>query len=178
MSKFEEEIVAQVVADFKKRQEQRRPVELNWRLNMNFVVGNQFSEISPKGDIEDVGRQYFWQQREVYNHIAPILETRLAKLARVKARPVVRPATNDDSDIASASLSTKLIDAVCKDNDFFAQLAEANMWSEIAGSAFFKIVWDKNVGASIDKDSEIREGDVKLTLCPPFEIFPWAVPFG
>ena len=74
MSKYEDEIVAQVVADFKKRQEQRRPIELNWRLNMNFVLGNQFAEISPKGDTTDVDRQYFWQQREVYNHIAPIIE--------------------------------------------------------------------------------------------------------
>ncbi len=172
MSKYEDEIVAQVVADFKKRQEQRRPIELNWRLNMNFVLGNQFAEISPKGDITEVDRQYFWQQREVYNHIAPILETRLAKLARVKARPIVRPVTSDDLDVASASLATKLIDAVCKDNEFASLLAQANMWSEITGSAFFKVVWDKDAGKAIDQANEIREGDVKISLCPPFELFP------
>ena len=172
MSKYEDEIVAQVVADFKKRQEQRRPIELNWRLNMNFVLGNQFAEISPKGDITDVDRQYFWQQREVYNHIAPILETRLAKLARVKARPIVRPVTSDDLDVASASLATKLIDAVCKDNSFASLLVQANMWSEITGSAFFKVVWDKDAGKTIDAQGEIREGDVKISLCPPFELFP------
>lgn len=171
MSKFEDEIVAQVNADFKKRQEQRRAVELNWRLNMNFVLGNQFAEISPKGDIADSEREYFWQQREVYNHIAPILETRLAKLARVKARPIVRPATNDDQDVASATLSTKLIEAVCKDNDFAVKLASANMWSEVAGSAFFKITWNKFAGQVIDGES-LREGDVEITVCPPFEIFP------
>ncbi|MBR4800397.1 MAG: hypothetical protein IK048_01810 [Clostridia bacterium] len=172
MSKFEDEIVAQVVDDFKKRQEQRRPVELNWRLNMNFVLGNQFAEISPKGDIADVDRQYFWQQREVYNHIAPILETRLAKLARVKARPIVRPATGDDIDVAAASLSTKLIEAVCNENDFSAQLAKANMWSEITGSAFFKIAWDNKAGRAIDSEGKVFEGDVKVSLCPPFELFP------
>lgn len=171
MSKFEDEIVAQVNADFKKRQEARRPVELNWRLNMNFIVGNQFSEISPKGDIEDVNRQYFWQQREVYNHIAPILETRLAKLARVKARPIVRPATSDDEDVASASLSTKLIEAVCKENEFSDLLAQANMWSETTGSAFFKIVWDPQKGKQVGSD-ELKEGEVSISLCPPFEIFP------
>ena len=171
MSKIEDEIVAQVVADFKKRQEQRRPVELNWRLNMNFVLGNQFSEISPKGDIADVNRDYFWQQREVYNHIAPILETRLAKLARVKAKPIVRPATSDDIDVAAASLSTKLIDAVCKENDFSSELSEANMWSEITGAAFFKVIWDKQAGKAIGTDN-IREGDVKISVCPPFELFP------
>lgn len=172
MSKIEEKIVAEIIADFKKRQEARRPVELNWRLNMNFVVGNQFAQISSKGDIEESGKEYFWQEREVYNHIAPILETRLAKLGRVKAKAQVRPATSDDEDVASASLATKLIDAVCKENDFSSQLALANSWSEITGSAFFKVTWDAEKGHALDASGEIKEGDVTITLCPPFEIFP------
>lgn len=172
MSKMEEKIVAEITADFKKRQEARRPVELNWRLNMNFVVGNQFARISSKGDIEESGKEYFWQEREVYNHIAPILETRLAKLERVKAKAQVRPATSDDQDVASASLATKLIDAVCKENDFSAQLAAANSWSEITGSAFFKVTWDAGKGRALDADGKVKEGDVTITLCPPFEIFP------
>ena len=172
MSKIEEKIVAEINADFKKRQEARRPVELNWRLNMNFVVGNQFAQISSKGDIEESGKEYFWQEREVYNHIAPILETRLAKLGRVKAKAQVRPATSDDEDVASASLATKLIDAVCKENDFSSQLPLANSWSEITGSAFFKVTWDAEKGHALDASGEIKEGDVTITLCPPFEIFP------
>lgn len=172
MSKIEEKIVAEITADFKKRQEARRPVELNWRLNMNFVVGNQFAQISSKGDIEESGKEYFWQEREVYNHIAPILETRLAKLGRVKAKAQVRPATSDDEDVASASLATKLIDAVCKENDFSSQLALANSWSEITGCAFFKVTWDAGKGHALDASGEIKEGDVTITLCPPFEIFP------
>lgn len=172
MSKIEEKIVAEITADFKKRQEARRPVELNWRLNMNFVVGNQFAQISSKGDIEESGKEYFWQEREVYNHIAPILETRLAKLGRVKAKAQVRPATSDDEDVASASLATKLIDAVCKENDFSSQLALANSWSEITGCAFFKVTWDAEKGHALDASGEVKEGDVTITLCPPFEIFP------
>lgn len=172
MSKFEEEIVAEVIADFKKRQEIRRPIELNWRLNMNFVLGNQFAEISPKGDIEENDRQYFWQQREVYNHIAPILETRLAKLARVKSRATVRPASSDDADAASASLATKLISAVGADNDFPSLLGTANSWSEVCGCVFYKVVWDTTKGVSLDASGKLKEGDVKVSVCPPFEIFP------
>ena len=172
MSEKEQKIVADITADFKKRQEARRAVELNWRLNMNFVVGNQFAQISSKGDIEEQGKEYFWQEREVFNHIAPILETRLAKLGRVKAKAQVRPATADDDDVASAALASKLIDAVCKENDFSSQLAHANTWSEITGSAFFKITWDAQKGHSLDADGNVKEGDVTIALCPPFEIFP------
>ncbi|HRR90442.1 MAG TPA: hypothetical protein P5161_06675, partial [Eubacteriales bacterium] len=103
--KFSEDIVAETKADFLKRQEERRPLELNWRLNMNFLLGNQYAEITGTGDIEDSGKQYFWQQREVFNHIAPMIETRLAKLSRVRAGVTVQPATNDEADIRAAKLS-------------------------------------------------------------------------
>lgn len=172
MSDNKEKIVAEIIEDFKKRQEARRPLELNWRLNMNFVVGNQFAQISASGDIEESAKEFYWQEREVYNHIAPILETRLAKLARVKAKAQVRPATGDDDDVASASLASKLIDAVCKENDFSSQLAMANSWSEITGSAFFKITWDPLKGHTLDAEGKVKEGDVTISLCPPFEIFP------
>ena len=172
MSKREQEIVSAVLEDFKKRQEARRPVELNWRLNMNFVIGNQFSEISPRGDVEEYGRQYFWQCREVYNHIAPILETRLSKLARVKAQASVRPSSPDDADCASAEVATKLIRAVSADNGFSALMSEANVWSEVTGSAFYKVTWDTQKGMALTADGTLREGDVKITVCPPFEIFP------
>ena len=172
MSKREQEIVSAVLEDFKKRQEARRPVELNWRLNMNFVIGNQFSEISPRGDVEEYGRQYFWQCREVYNHIAPILETRLSKLARVKAQASVRPSSPDDADRASAEVATKLIRAVSADNGFSALMSEANVWSEVTGSAFYKVTWDTQKGMALTADGTLRVGDVKITVCPPFEIFP------
>ena len=172
MSKREQEIVSAVLEDFKKRQEARRPVELNWRLNMNVVIGNQFSEISPRGDVEEYGRQYFWQCREVYNHIAPILETRLSKLARVKAQASVRPSSPDDADRASAEVATKLIRAVSADNGFSALMSEANVWSEVTGSAFYKVTWDTQKGMALTADGTLREGDVKITVCPPFEIFP------
>ncbi len=172
MTQNEEKLVAEVKQDFLKRQEARRPIELNWRLNMNFVVGNQYSRISAAGDIEESDKQYYWQQREVFNHIAPILETRLAKLSRVKAKATVRPATSDDEDMASASLATKLIDAVCKENEFPTQLAIANSWSEITGSAFFKVTWDNTKGKALDAEGKLHEGEVKITVCPPFEIFP------
>lgn len=172
MTESEKQLVSQINIDFKQRQEKRRPLELNWRLNMNFVVGNQFAQISSKGEIEESGKEYFWQEKEVFNHIAPILETRLAKLARVKATAQVRPATPDDEDVASASLATKLIAAICKENEFSSQLALANLWSEVTGSAFFKVAWDPLKGRAVDLKGNIKEGDVSITLCPPFEIFP------
>ncbi len=164
ISEKEKEAVAEVLADFEERREARRALELGWRLNMNFVIGNQYAEITPGGDVEESERRYFWQCREVYNHIAPIVETRLAKLSRVKAKVSVRPATPDDAG--------KLIAAVTAENGFSALVNLANSWSEVTGSAFYKVVWDTEKGMALDADGKVREGDVRITVCPPFEIFP------
>ncbi|HKL93901.1 MAG TPA: hypothetical protein VJZ69_01295 [Clostridia bacterium] len=172
MKQSVDELVASVKEDFEKRREMRRPLELCWRLNMNFLMGNQFCSISHRGDIEEDGKQYFWQQREVYNHIAPIVETRLSKLARVKAKASVRPSTSDDIDVASAKFSTAVLETICAENNWNELLSRANMWSETCGTAFYKVVWDTEKGMVLDADKTVREGDVSILVIPPFEIFP------
>ena len=57
ISEKEKEAVAEVLADFEERREARRALELGWRLNMNFVIGNQYAEITPGGDVEEAERR-------------------------------------------------------------------------------------------------------------------------
>lgn len=171
---FEEDIVKKTIAEYNEIKEHRRSLELQWRLNMNFLYGNQYAEITPIGDIEDYGKQYYWQEREVYNHIAPIIESRLAKLGRVKASVSVRPFSNDDDDIKIATLSTSVLRATVEDNNFSKMLNEGNFWAEICGSVFYKVIWDSDGGRKIGafNGKEVYEGDVRIELCPAYEIFP------
>lgn len=115
---FHDQIVKEVKQDFEERRQKRRPVELAWRLNMNFLMGNQYASITPTGDIDDYGRQYYWQEREVYNHIAPIVETRLAKLTRVKSGVSIRPKTSDECDVQSAKFATAILQSIMEENCF------------------------------------------------------------
>ena len=61
------DLAREVRADFERRREERKSAEMQWRLNLNYFMGNQYCEIAQNGEIEDYGKQYFWQQREVYN---------------------------------------------------------------------------------------------------------------
>lgn len=172
---FAEDIVKEVLQDFERISDERKALESQWRLNMNFVQGNQYCEISPIGDVEDYGKQYFWQEREVFNHIAPIIETRLAKLGRVQANVSVRPFSQDEKDINVAKLSTNVLKTISEENKLSEILAQSNVWSEICGSVFFKVVWNADKGRAIGeaKDKKIvKEGDIDIILCPPYEIFP------
>lgn len=172
---FAEDIAAEVRRDYEKRREDRKPLELQWQLNMNFVNGNQYMQILPTGDVDETGKEYFWQEREVYNHIASVLETRMSKLVRVNTGVTVRPFSNDESDIQSAKLSTALVSAVAEQNDLPSLINNAVAWSEVTGSCFFKVVWDKDEGEEIGRDGKnnpVRVGEARITVVPPFEIFP------
>ncbi len=170
----EKKLVKEVFEDFKKRSEARRGLESVWLLNVNFYMGNQFAEIAPDGDVEDFGKQYYWQQREVYNHIAPLIETRLSKFSRIDSAITVRPLTSDDEDIKNAKFATKLLYAVADDVNFKAAMNKANFYSELMGTSFYKVVWNKDKGRTVAiKDGRaVKDGDVDVSVCPPYEIYP------
>ena len=173
--KYAEEIVEEVRRDFEQRREKRKALELQWRLNMNFLSGDQYCEITPTGDIDDYGKQYWWQQREVFNQIASVVETRLAKLARVKTGIVVRPASDDDSDVYAAKLSTQVLKAAGESVDLVKLINAASVWSEATGTCFIKVGWDAGAGKVIGVDKKggrLHEGDLTVSIVPPFEIFP------
>ena len=94
MKDNEKQLVKSVLEDFKARQESRKPIETQWKINMNFYMGNQFCSIGYGGEIEDYEKQYFWQEREVFNHISPIMEVRLAKLNKLRPKTTVLPASD------------------------------------------------------------------------------------
>jgi len=143
---FTEDLVAEVRSDYETRASERRQFESQWQLNANFVIGNQYCRIGVRGEVEDTEKDYYWQEREVFNHIATILETRLAKLSRVRPRMSVLPASGDDGDIKTANASGKILESAYNKLKVDEIVGKATMWSELTGSAFYKVVWDKAGG--------------------------------
>ena len=168
-------VVRETIEDFKARQEERKNFENQWQLNLNFFMGNQYCAIGYGGKIEDYDKQFFWQEREVFNHIAPIIENRLSKLGKVKPIINVVPATNDVKDVKSAEISKRVIDALASKVDFNQIIDEATKWSEICGTVFYKVVWNNELGQTlaIEEDGKkVKGGDVEISICTPFEIYP------
>ncbi len=172
--RFCEDIAAQVRADYEQRAIERRTYEAQWQLNSNFVSGNQYCSVNLNGALENIERDYYWQEREVFNHIAPIVETRLAKLNRVRPKMSVRPASGDDGDIKAAKTAGKILASCCNKLELDSKISQGTYWSETAGSVFYKIVWDPSAGRKLGVRGgrEVFEGDVKIEVCPPYEIFP------
>lgn len=161
--KFYEELVSDVREDFEYRAANRLSLERKWELNMNFLAGNQYCDVDVDGEIRDNGKDYFWQSRKTYNHIAPIIEARISRLSKVRPRMSVRASGDEESDVKSAKIVTDVLNSVCQRSDFNKILSKGTAWSEITGTAFYKIIWNKDKG---------EHGDVEICALSPFEIYP------
>jgi len=175
MNKADSKIVQEVVRDYLIRREERRSLESQWQLNINFMMGNQYSYISSNGGLREDEKQYFWQEKEVFNHIAPIVETRISKICSNTPNVTVIPASADESDLESAKLSKDILNSVANRVNLVDIEKTATTWSEICGTVFYKVVWNTNTGRMVATDElgqAIKEGDVEIAVVSPFEIFP------
>lgn len=179
-------IVGFVDGEFTRREQERLPIELQWRLNIAFIEGNQYVNINPAAQqLEEDPKLFWWQEREVFNQVAPIVETRIAKLSRM--RPILnsRPGTNAQEDIRSAKVGTQLLKNTYSDNGIADQMTDAYAWLESCGTVLMKHVWDPSKGPIIAKleqisdmaggqgqTQDLREGDLDTIICPPQEIYP------
>lgn len=175
MKSQEEKIVKEVIDDFKDRAEKRRSFDTIWQINMNFLMGNQYCNIGYGGQVEEGDRQYFWQEREVFNHIAPIYDIRFAKLSKIKPEISIIPATNDDCDKQTAKVSKKIYQSIKSKINLEEKVNQAIKWSEVCGTVFYKIGWNNAIGQVVAKDSagkSIRNGEIEISVVSPFEIYP------
>ena len=171
---FEEELVKAVKEDFDARSNERRSLEQQWNLNLNYLMGNQYCEISPSGEIEEEEGAFYWQNRNVFNHIAPIVETRLAKLARVRPIMSVRAQGSEDKDLKTAKISADVLNSTASRVALDEVISKATLWSETLGTAFYKVMWNGGNGRKIGEleGKSVSEGDVDVIAVSPYEIFP------
>lgn len=172
---YVEDIVRDVQEDFKQRQIERKSFENEWLLNINFYIGNQYTTINGRNELEDYSKQYFWQEKEVYNHITPIVDLRMSKLNRVRPSMSVVPFSDEEQDIACAEISKKILKATTYKTNLSKLIQNATMWSEICGTSFYKIIWNDKSGKKIGIDEngvDIYEGDIDISVVSPFEIYP------
>lgn len=190
-SLFKEDIIQKVLEDLEKRKTERSVLEQQWTLNANFLVGNQYCEINPyRGDIEQLEPVYDWLERETFNQIAPLIETRIANLRKINYMMKVKPATNELDDYAKAETSTSVLQYTQKATDFESKKNTMINWNELTGNCFWLSWWDKDKGEKfaveqtfeVDEDGTQKsketayfQGDLDYGLITPYEIYPESI---
>ena len=174
----QEKLAAEVERDFARRQQERLLTERGWQLNANFVAGRQYCDLDAKGELYEEEKAYFWQERRVFNHIAPIIDSRLSKLSNIRPALVAIAASDEESDRRSSAISSAILAAVQEDCDMDGVLNSASIWSEICGTAFYKVVWDGGRGRVVgiaEDGKKVCEGGVSVIAVSPFEIYPYSL---
>lgn len=77
---YESAKVKEIREDYLDRVAARRKIEAQWKLNARMADGDQYSSVSPTGEVVSEPKNYYWEERTAFNHIASILDTRLARL--------------------------------------------------------------------------------------------------
>ena len=172
--KRKERLVKDIKEDYLRRRDERRSVERGWELNMNFLAGNQYCDVAGNGEIEEELPLYGWQGRRVYNYIAPTVETRCAKLRRMRPKLAVRAFSDEDADLKTAKLCSDILANVSERIGLDAIVSKATVWSETCGTAFYCVSWENGGGNLIgySGDRALYEGEVSVSVLPPFEIYP------
>ena len=173
--KQEERLAKEIEADFLRRREERRSLESGWLLNMNFLSGNQYCDILPSGEIVEEDPRFYWQSRRVFNHIAPMVDARTAKIEKLKPELRVRAFSDEDGDVQAAKLATGVLRYVQERIGLMETVSKVIMWAETCGSAFYKIVWSEQGGRQVavtEEGTPVYEGEAQVIAVSPFEIFP------
>lgn len=168
-------LVEEIYADFEKRKENRRQKENAWTLNLQFVKGNQYCDMTAKGSLEEETPQFFWQQHRAFNRIAPTLDARIAKIENAIPILKVESLSGEESDEKAASLAADVLKNAFDKANIRAAIKDGILWSETCGSVFYKVFWDEHKGRVLAVDETgnlLHEGEVSVSVVPPYELFP------
>ena len=166
---FVEDIVESVRRDYLERLRLRKPFEARWRLNYDFYLGRQDVGINVLSEIERESKGFSWQEDGIYNHIAPIIDTRLAKLSALKPKMNVLPVSSSENDEKLASLAQDILYSCYERLGLSEVISKATNLSEIMGTSFYKVIWNGNRGRKVNDG--LFEGDIEIDAVSPFEIF-------
>lgn len=188
---FKEDIIANIKEELERRRVEKSALERQWTVNANFLVGNQYCDIQPyTGEIEQLVSVYGWLNRETFNNIAPLIQTRIANLKKINYMMRVKPATNELDDYAKAEVSTTVLQHTQKSSDFESKKNTMIYWNELCGNCFWLSWWDKNKGDKYAEETVIEidennierksqrayfQGDLDYGLITPYEVFPESV---
>jgi hypothetical protein len=129
----------------------RQTLENQWKLNLAFYKGQQYSYFSRStGQIQTLpvadGDKPRYRVRLVNNQIITGAHSLLAKYTKTKPVISATPGSSSASDFKAAQMAERLLEFWWDDFSLDDKLGEALLWSIIAGQGYWKIEWDPHAG--------------------------------
>lgn len=121
----------------------RTVYETQWRLNLAWLAGRQYTTASPTAATLQEPPAPPWRVRLVANRILPIWRSALGRMLKTRPVPDVIPASGDEADILTAKVGEKIIKHIWSSQGMDGRkVVELYSWVLAAGSAFIMPWWD------------------------------------
>lgn len=185
---YENEVIADINSKLRDAVDDRKGLELQWRLNTAFLYGDQYARIHPRTEtIKQKKPARPHMEREVFNQILPLIETRLANLKSVTYGMRVNPRTTEYDDLVKAETGTEILRFIQSTQNFQEKMDRASYIMELTGSAIWSCWWDNDAGdeyaretiIEIDEDGNEVEservyytGDLRFDYLSPYDVYP------
>lgn len=120
------------------------------------------------------GTRSIRRNRLYVNKIMPTIQNRLAKLCKSPPKFDVRPNSSSSDDKDAARLSGQVLDMVWDIQHLNNKRLPLYMWTQQCGHAYLKVCWDDQLGkqmADPETGETINEGDIRVDVVSPFEVF-------
>ena len=145
----EDEVLAFLSEEYRRRREERRSLECQWVLNADFFAGRQNCAINAEsGEIQHFLPTHSYEEQGVYNRITPLIEARLASLRSLSYQMTVRPRTNEAEDCEKSEIATCLLRYTQSDGNFHEKKNRMLLDCELYGTSFLFSYWQ-------DKQEEV-----------------------
>lgn len=149
-----------------------------WMQNMAAVLGFQNLQWNAAArSFQPINRAsgYMRKNRIMVNKILPYLQIRLAKLTKNPPKYEIRPNDSTQEAKDNARLKSDILDAKWEDLQINVLRQELVMITEEYGHAYLALFWDETKGElmhdPITGEMDF-EGDIRVDVLTPFEIFP------
>lgn len=139
--------VEDLIKKFECIKQYRSSLERQWKLNLAFYKGRQYSYYPPNSSrleslAVDEGSKPRHRVRIVSNQIMPGAHTLLAMLTKTKPRIFATPGSGAENEVRASQMANSLLEYWWQDMRLDEKLDEALLWSIIASSGYWKITWD------------------------------------
>lgn len=121
--------------------------------------------------------QFLRRNRVHINKILPLMQNRLARLAKSPPRYDVKPNSSEQEDRDAARLGKQIIIQGWDREKINRKRLDLLMWVQQCGHAYLRVAWDPTLGRDLkvrNEDGEIelqREGDYRVDVASAFEVF-------
>lgn len=149
-----------------------------WMTNIAYILGFDsvyYDTSTRQFKVVGQGKQYLRRNRIHVNKILPTVQNRLARLCKNPPRYDVRPKSPDVEDKDASELSLQILNMIYEKERINRKRIDLLMWAQQCGHSYLKVSYDDQMGNQM-RDPETGEvsyeGDIRIDVVSPFEIFP------